>query len=68
MRLDIPQQIKYKTILLSPLAMHVYIYLSQMMNDMTSLPLQTHHIYIVVVEDIALHYQPSLSLYWLLSM
>ena len=48
--------------------MHVYIYLNHMMNKTTSLLLQTHSIYPVVVEDLALHYNPSLFLYWLLLM
>ena len=38
-----------------------------MMNETTSLPLQTNSIYIVVVEDLDRHYQPSLSMYWILS-
>ena len=38
------------------------------MNETASLPLQTHLIYPVVVEDIDLRYQPSLSLYRLLPM
>ena len=38
------------------------------MIETTSLPLQTHSIYHVVVEDLDLHYNPSLSLYWLLLM
>ena len=49
--------VKYKR------AMHVYIYLNQIMNKMISLPLQTHSKYPVVVEDLDLHYKPSLSLY-----
>ena len=49
-------------------AMHVYIYLNQMMNRKTSLPLQTHYIYPVVMEDLAIHYRPLLSLYLLLPM
>ena len=49
-------------------AVHVYIYLKQMMKETTSLPLQTHSIYPVVVEDIDLQYNPSLSLYWILTM
>ena len=39
-----------------------------MMIQTTSLSLQTHFIYHVVVEDLDLHYKPSLSLYWLLPM
>ena len=56
MRIDITQQIKYKNGLLLPWSMHVYIHLKQMMNETTSIPLQTHLVYPVVVEDIALHY------------
>ena len=36
------------------LSHHVYIYLNQRTNDTTSLPLQTHLIYPVAVEDIDL--------------
>ena len=66
--LDIPQQIKYKNGLLSPWAMHVYIYLNQMMNDTTILPLQTHYIYPVVKKDLAIHYHPSMYLYQIFPM
>ena len=38
------------------------------MIETTSLPLQIHSIYHVVVEDLDLHYKSSLSLYWLLPM
>ena len=40
-------------------AMLVYINLNQMMNETTSLPLQTNSINPVVMEDLALHYLPS---------
>ena len=42
--------------------------LNHIMIEMTSLPLQTYSIYHVVVEDIDIHYKPSLSLYWLIPM
>ena len=38
------------------------------MIETTSLTIQTHSIYHVVVEDLDLHYKPSLSMYWLLPM
>ena len=68
MRLDIHQQIKYKNGLFFPWAVHIHIQLNQMMNETPILPLQTHSIYPVVVEDIALHFHPSLSMYRLLTM
>ena len=39
-----------------------------MMNETTSLTLQTHSVDPLAVEDIDLHYKPSLSLYRLLLM
>ena len=68
MHLAILKKIKYKNGLFVPLAMHVYIYLNQMINKTTSLPLQTNLIYSVVVEDLDLHYKPSLFMYWLLTV
>ena len=48
--------------------MHIYIFLNHIMNGTTSLPLKTNSIYPVAVEDLSLHYQPSLSLYLILLM
>ena len=68
MRLDIPHNIKQKNGLLLTSAMHIYIQLNQMINETKSLLLQSHSVYNVVVEDIYLHYNSSLSLYWMLLM
>ena len=68
MRLDFPQQIKYKNGLLSTCTMHIYIQFNRMIIETTSLPMKAHSIYPVAVEDLDLHYTPSLSLYWLLPM
>ena len=51
-----------------PINIIIIIIMYHMMIETTSLPLQTHSIYPVVVEDLYLHYNPSLYLYWLLPM
>ena len=48
---------------------HVRLYLANQMMIETKIPkMKTHSIYPVAVEDLDIHYKPSMPLFWLILM